>query len=118
MTTISPIIDSSKIVEVLFENAEEIPNDVYLNIMNLMKKYHDECGTQVYIEICTYLNNNKNRINGDIFKKIKEHFPEQISFKKLKDLCDLIYSLRIICLFIFVMLTAVSVIVLAMINKR
>ena len=41
MTTISPIIDSSKIVEVLFDNAEEIPNDVYLNMMNMMKRYHE-----------------------------------------------------------------------------
>ena len=41
MTTISPIIDSGKIVEVLFDNAEEIPNDVYLNMMNMMKRYHE-----------------------------------------------------------------------------
>ena len=40
MTTISPIIDTNKIVEVLFENAEEIPNNIYINIMSMMQRYH------------------------------------------------------------------------------
>ena len=41
MTTISPIIDSDKIVEILFENAEEIPNNIYINIMSMMQRYHE-----------------------------------------------------------------------------
>jgi hypothetical protein len=40
MTTVVPI-DSDKIVEILFENSEEIPNDVYINMMDLMKRYHE-----------------------------------------------------------------------------
>ena len=43
MTTVTPIIDSEKIVEILFENSEIIPNNVYVDVMNLMKRYH-ECG--------------------------------------------------------------------------
>ena len=45
--------------------------------MGLMKKYHDKQEPRVYDEIRVYLDNNKNRINGDIFKKIKKHFPKR-----------------------------------------
>ena len=38
---IMKIIDSNKIIEILFENSEEIPNDIYINMMNMMKRYHD-----------------------------------------------------------------------------
>ena len=73
MAVVVPVNVHHEIVDYIFEESERLPNDFYINIMNLMKKYHDECCTQVYIEICTYLNNNKNRINGDIFKKIKDY---------------------------------------------
>ena len=35
------VINSEKIVEVLFENSEDIPSYVYVHIMNLMKQYHE-----------------------------------------------------------------------------
>jgi hypothetical protein len=35
------VIDSGKIVEILFDNSEEIPNDIYLNVMNMMKRHHE-----------------------------------------------------------------------------
>jgi hypothetical protein len=35
------VIDSGKIVEILFDNSEEIPNNIYLNVMNMMKRHHE-----------------------------------------------------------------------------
>jgi len=111
-------VDYCEIVDYIFEESERLPNDFYINIMNLMKKYHDQQHPQVYNEIRVYLDKNKKRINGDIFKKIKEHFPEkQIEyFKKLKELCIFIYSLRIAFLFLIIIFTMGSVIVLVIIK--
>ena len=105
-------------IKSIFEESERLPNDFYVNIMGLMKKYHDE-GPHVYNEIQVYIDKNKKRINDDIFKKIKEHFPEkQIEyFKKFQEFCIFIYSLRIIFLFGFIMLTITSVIVLIIIKR-
>ena len=69
-----PFTIHHEIVEYLFEESERLPEDFYVNIMDLMKKYHDKQEPHVYDEIRVYLDNNKNRINGDIFKKIKKHF--------------------------------------------
>jgi len=35
------VIDSGKIVEILFDNSEEIPNNIYVNVMNMMKRHHE-----------------------------------------------------------------------------
>ena len=72
-----PFTIHHEIVEYLFEESERLPEDFYVNIMDLMKKYHDKQEPHVYDEIRVYLDNNKNRINGDIFKKIKKPFPKR-----------------------------------------
>jgi hypothetical protein len=108
-----------EIVEYIFEESERLPNDFYINIMNLMKKYHDQCGRQVYNEIQVYLDKNKKRINSDIFKKIKGHFPnERINrLEYFKKCSRFMYSFKIISLFLFIIFTMGSVIVLAIIRR-
>jgi len=46
MTKIYP----EKIIETLFEKSDQIPNDVYLKIMNLMKRYYDHGDNSIEIE--------------------------------------------------------------------
>ena len=38
MATIVPIED---IAEILFDNSEDIPNNIYIEFMNMLKQYHD-----------------------------------------------------------------------------
>ena len=38
MTTIVPIED---IAEILFDNSEDIPNNIYIEFMNMLKQYHE-----------------------------------------------------------------------------
>ena len=49
------IIDSGKIVEVLFDNSDKFPENVYLDLMNMMKRHH-EFGDNEH-EIIEYLMN-------------------------------------------------------------
>ena len=99
MSTIVPI-DSDKIVEILFENSENIPNDIYLHIMNLMKRYHEFQDNED--EIRLYL--------STVDKKVKNNFEQYITKKcktkkihckcldnlNLKDsLTDIVVSIRI-----------------------
>ena len=72
-------IDHNEIAQVLFEYSEDIPNDFYVNIMDLMKIYY-ETGNNLN-QIHTYLDENKNRINKDLFKKIKKLLKPKFSIK-------------------------------------
>ena len=47
------VIDSGKIVEILFDNSEEVPNDIYVNVMNMMKRHHEFADNEE--EIRSYL---------------------------------------------------------------
>jgi len=38
MTTIVPI---ENIAEILFDNSEDIPNNIYIEFMNMLKQYHE-----------------------------------------------------------------------------
>ena len=79
MSTIVPI-DSDKIVEILFENSENIPNDIYLHIMNLMKRYHEFQDNED--EIRLYL--------STVDKKVKNNFEQYITKKyKIKKYCKI-----------------------------
>ncbi len=69
MAVIVPIEQNSKIVEYIFEIAENIPNDFYVDIMNLMKHYHEN-GDNL-LQIHEYLNLNENKIDKVILKKIR-----------------------------------------------
>ena len=99
MTTISPIIDSDKIVEVLFDNAEEIPNDVYLKIMNLMKQYHEHGNNER--EIRHYLKS----IDRNILNKFDHFIVKQpcctINISCNDDCTNIKYNWCVIAIFIF-----------------
>ena len=68
MAVVVPI-NGQEVVGYIFDNAEKIPNDFYLCIMNLMKIYYEENGNNLQI-IHEYLNLNKNRIDKNIINKI------------------------------------------------
>ena len=68
MAVVVPI-NGQEVVGYIFDNAEKIPNDFYVCIMNLMKIYYEENGNNLQI-IHEYLNLNKNRIDKYIIKKI------------------------------------------------
>jgi len=116
MSVVVPIEIHQEIVNYIFEEAERLPNDFYVNIMNLMKKYYEQEHFQDYSEIHTYLNKNKNRINGEIFKKIKDHFPEPPYFK-FNCLKNCKYVNPIYCLIPFMIIVMSSVIIIAVIRK-
>ena len=67
MALIVPIENASSFI---FEHSEELPNDFYINIMNLLKTYY-EFGNNLD-EIQEYLEKNENTINPLILKKIRE----------------------------------------------
>ena len=77
MNTIVPI-DSTKIVEILFENSEKIPENDYVFFMNLMKQYHEDGDNEE--EIKDFINLKiidtelKNKINNYIVKKPKKNY--------------------------------------------
>jgi len=72
MSVIVPIEnDTSQCIEFIFENAEKMPNDFYINIMNLIKYYHDYGNN--YFEIHGFLELNKNKVDNSILNEIKKH---------------------------------------------
>jgi hypothetical protein len=70
MAVIVPINDFD-IADILFEYSEEIPNDIYIKIMDLLKIYHDDNSEiNFYILEEFYLNN----LNEKIINKIKKKY--------------------------------------------
>ena len=67
-------IDSNKIVEVLFDHAERVPNNVYVNLMNMIKRYHDDEEDEGDM-IRTYIKNNvaDDKLRAKIEKYINEN---------------------------------------------
>ena len=68
MVVIVPI-NQNEMVEILFEYSEQIPNGIYLDLMNLMKQYHEYGDNRNIIH--EYINKNKNNLNETLFNKIK-----------------------------------------------
>ena len=67
---IYPITDIENLAENLFENSEKIPNDIYINIMNMLKVYHESGNNET--EINNYIKINKlNKLNIKIKYKYK-----------------------------------------------
>ena len=63
------------LVEFIFEKSEEMPNDFYVNIMDLIKKsYHD---SNKISEIYKYLEQFGSKIKTDLLNQIKERLPLQ-----------------------------------------
>ena len=67
MSTVIPI-NQQEIIGFLFENAEKIPNNIYINFMDLIKKYYEN-GLNLN-EMQTYLDQNKQNMETFIFDKI------------------------------------------------
>jgi len=68
MVVIVPI-NQNEMVEILFEYSEQIPNGIYLDLMNLMKQYHEYGDNRNIIH--EYINKNKNNLSQTLFNKIK-----------------------------------------------
>jgi hypothetical protein len=68
-------IDSTKIVELLFENSTCVSEEIYLHIMNLMKRYYEfgDNENEIRIFISTKIINQelKNKIEKYLNKKTK-----------------------------------------------
>ena len=88
-------MDEEKIVEVLFENSEEIRNDVYINIMYTLQQYHDNQVNE------TEVLRSFNTLSPSIYSKIKRYI---INDERYFNFCDCIVSIMffIIIAFIFV----------------
>ena len=74
MATIVPINDFT-FAEILFENSEEVPNDIYINLMNLLKIYHEEQSNTD--DINDYLIIIKPQINKKLYKKLSKFITKQ-----------------------------------------
>lgn len=72
-------INEEIIAEIIFENSENIPNDIYINLMKLMKDYHHN--KQNGQEVKEYLNLNKTRIDNRVYKQISNQIKKP---KKIK----------------------------------
>ena len=73
-------MESEKIVEILFENSDNVPENVYLNIMNKMKVYHEHGNNEH--EIREYASAN---VNKELYNKIKNYLePKQKKSIKIK----------------------------------
>jgi hypothetical protein len=74
MSVIVPI-DSDKIVEILFDNSEQLSNDIYVDLMALMKRYHDEGDNEDQIK--AYLNSKKNLMDAKVLERIKKYIAKE-----------------------------------------
>jgi hypothetical protein len=74
MSIIVPI-DSEKIVEILFDNSEQLSNDIYVDLMALMKRYHDTEDNEEHIK--AYLESKKNVIDSKVLERIKKYIAKE-----------------------------------------
>ena len=79
------IIPIENLAEILFDNSEEIPNDIYITFMDLLKKYHENQDNEK--EIRQFLK----KINKPIRIKLQKYLPP-------KPLCVINCSCENICL--------------------
>jgi hypothetical protein len=88
MSTIIPIdeinfkLHLNKCMELIFENNLKLPEDFYLEIMNLLKRYYENHGNS-FEKIHELLNRNETRIDPELFKEIKSFFKE--NYYELED---------------------------------
>ena len=88
MSIVVPIENNaSKCIEYIFENAEKLPNDFYVESMNLIKQYHDY-GNNFY-EIHAFLELNKNKIDNLILEEIKKYIIHPITYPVPKEKCSI-----------------------------
>ena len=92
------MIYPERIVETLFENSESVSNDVYVQLMNLMKRYHEFSDNEE--EIVNFVNgmdtNIKNKIKKFITEEKKECKLCSFNFNMCAVLFLIIFSLLIL----------------------
>ena len=69
--------EAIRVTQFVFENSENIPEDFYIDIMNLMKTYHNY-GNNLP-EVYKFLNKNENKIDKYIIFKIRDFLPDEPS---------------------------------------
>ena len=77
MTTVIPI-NEHEIAQIIFEYSEDIPNDFYVNIMNLIKKYYEH-GNNLQ-EIHDYIKQNENRIDKNCLINLRKSLKPKVKF--------------------------------------
>ena len=80
MNNIVVPLNQQEIVGFLFENAEKIPNNIYINFMDLIKKYYEN-GLNLN-EMQTYLDQNKQNMETFIFDKIHTFLKNETKITK------------------------------------
>jgi len=63
------IIPIEEFAEILFDNSEDIPNDIYITFMDLLKQYHENENNEK--EIRKFLK----KVNKNIRVKLEKHLP-------------------------------------------
>ena len=99
------MIYPEKIVETLFENSENVSNDVYIQLMNLMKRYHDFSDNEE--EIVNFVNGMDTNIKNKIKKFISEEKKEctcSFNFNMCVVLLLIIFSLLILVILSYLLI--------------
>ena len=88
-------MNPQKVAEILFENSENIPENVYLCIMNLIKLYHENKNNEEEIRKYILLN-----LSPELYLKFEKH----ITSKKKIDIFKILSIFSIIITFVFLIL--------------
>ena len=106
-------MESEKIVEILFENSDNVPENVYLNIMNMMKVYHEHGNNEH--EIREYASEN---VNKELYNKIKNYFsPKQKKSIKIKFDFELPVKCCYVCFICFCSLGTFATFIFMVVSK-
>jgi len=65
------VVPIDEIAEILFDNSEELPNDIYVHFMNLLKRYHEYPCESTEKEIRKYLK----KIDKPLRIKLERYLP-------------------------------------------
>jgi len=65
------VVPIDEIAEILFDNSEELPNDIYVHFMNLLKRYHEYPCESTEKEIRKYLK----KIDKPLRIKLEHYLP-------------------------------------------
>jgi hypothetical protein len=112
----SVVVPVNECVNVIFENSENMPEDFYINIMNLLKVYYDHKTN--LDQIHEFLNKNKNKVDNLLMEKIKMSLcdflptpPPKIKIKR----CDKLFDKLFLCTSILIIGSVPAVIILIII---
>ena len=92
-------LNDENIAEILFENSEEFPNNIYVELMNMVKIYHDT--RQNGKNIKNFLKENKNKIDKNILKKINGEIKIIYDFSNIFYCLGLLIAIGIIIIIVY-----------------